>query len=47
MSIQIGKQAPDFSAEACLKGQAVQVSLSGYRGGWVLLFFYPADFTFV
>lgn len=47
MSIQIGKQAPDFSAEAYLKGETVKVSLSDYRRMWVLLFFYPADFTFV
>ena len=47
MIIQIGKEAPDFSAEAYHLGHTKQVKLSDYRGMWVLLFFYPADFTFV
>ena len=49
MSIRIGKPAPDFSADAYVRGHAhaVQLSLADYRGRWVVLFFYPRDFTFV
>ncbi|MDR3182797.1 MAG: peroxiredoxin [Planctomycetaceae bacterium] len=42
------KQAPEFSATALLpNGTFKKVSLSDYRGKYVLLFFYPLDFTFV
>ena len=41
-------KAPDFTAQAATgKGEIVEVSLSGLRGRWVVLFFYPLDFTFV
>ncbi len=43
----IGKQAPDFKANAFVDGKIKEISLSSYRGKWVVLFFYPADFTFV
>ncbi len=43
----IGKQAPDFKANAFVNGEIKEISLSSYRGKWVVLFFYPADFTFV
>ncbi len=43
----IGKQAPDFKANAFVNGKIKEISLSSYRGKWVVLFFYPADFTFV
>ena len=45
----VGKPAPDFTM-ASTKNLATldePVSLSDYRGGWLVLFFYPADFTFV
>jgi alkyl hydroperoxide reductase subunit AhpC len=42
------KPAPDFSAQALLpNGTFKKVSLGDYRGRYVLLFFYPLDFTFV
>jgi peroxiredoxin (alkyl hydroperoxide reductase subunit C) len=39
--------APDFNAEAFVDEDVKKISLSDYRGKWVVLFFYPADFTFV
>lgn len=47
MTARVGKQAPDFSAPAYLKGKFTNVSLSDFSGKWVLLCFYPGDFTFV
>lgn len=44
--VEVGKKAPDFSAPAYLKGKFVNVNLSEYLGKWVLLCFYPGDFTF-
>ena len=48
--LQIGQPAPDFTVSAYLPEKDdvdAKVSLSDYRGKWVLLFFYPLDFTFV
>jgi hypothetical protein len=45
--IRVGKKAPDFAAPAYHKGKFVSVTLSEYLGKWVLLCFYPGDFTFV
>lgn len=45
--IRVGKKAPDFIAPAYHKGAFVSVKLSEYLGKWVLLCFYPGDFTFV
>jgi peroxiredoxin (alkyl hydroperoxide reductase subunit C) len=45
--IQVGKKAPDFVSPAYHKGRFVSVKLSEYLGKWVLLCFYPGDFTFV
>lgn len=45
--IQVGKAAPDFTAPAFHKGQFTSVKLSDYLGKWVVLCFYPGDFTFV
>jgi peroxiredoxin (alkyl hydroperoxide reductase subunit C) len=48
MAVLVGKQAPDFSAQAVMPdGSFKQVSLADYRGKYVVLFFYPLDFTFV
>ncbi|MDX2085598.1 MAG: peroxiredoxin [Candidatus Melainabacteria bacterium] len=47
MAPQIGREAPEFTAQAYVEGEIKQVSLSQYRGKWVVLFFYPLDFTFV
>ncbi len=45
--IQVGKKAPDFSAPAYFNGGFVNIKLSDYLGKWVVLCFYPGDFTFV
>ncbi len=45
--IQVGKNAPDFSAPGFHKGAFINTKLSDYLGKWVLLCFYPGDFTFV
>ncbi len=45
--IKVGKPAPDFTAPAYWKGKFVNINLSEYKGKWVLLCFYPGDFTFV
>jgi peroxiredoxin (alkyl hydroperoxide reductase subunit C) len=48
MSTLVTKQAPDFKATAVLgNGDFQEVSLSDYKGQYVLLYFYPLDFTFV
>jgi peroxiredoxin (alkyl hydroperoxide reductase subunit C) len=48
MAVLVTKQAPDFTAEAVLKdGSFAKLSLSQFKGKYVLLFFYPLDFTFV
>ena len=48
MSVLVTKPAPDFKAQAVMPdGQFKELSLSDYRGKYVLLFFYPLDFTFV
>ncbi|KAL8178799.1 UNVERIFIED_CONTAM: Peroxiredoxin-1 [Gekko kuhli] len=44
----IGKPAPDFQATAVMPdGQFKELKLSDYKGKYVVLFFYPLDFTFV
>ncbi len=43
----VGKTAPDFTMESYLAGEFNSVTLSEMRGSWVLLLFYPLDFTFV
>jgi hypothetical protein len=45
--IRVGQKAPDFSAPAYHKGKFISVKLSEYLGKWVVLCFYPGDFTFV
>ena len=45
--IQVGKPAPDFVAPAYHKGEFTSVKLSEHLGKWVVLCFYPGDFTFV
>ena len=48
MSVLVSKEAPDFKAQAVMPSGAFQeVSLSDFRGKYVVLFFYPLDFTFV
>jgi peroxiredoxin (alkyl hydroperoxide reductase subunit C) len=48
MSVLVTKQAPDFTAQAVMPDNSMaEVTLSSYRGKYVVLFFYPLDFTFV
>ena len=48
MSVLVGKPAPEFKADAVVNGDFAQVSLSDYKHkNYVVLFFYPLDFTFV
>lgn len=44
---QIGQPAPAFKTTALIDGKFKEVSLADYKGKYVVLFFYPADFTFV
>lgn len=45
---KVGKEAPDFEASAYIVGEGFRpVKLSDYRGQWVVICFYPGDFTFV
>jgi peroxiredoxin (alkyl hydroperoxide reductase subunit C) len=46
-SVSVGTKAPDFEAPAYQNGNFGQVKLSDYLGKWVVLCFYPGDFTFV
>ncbi len=43
----VTKEAPDFTADAVVNEDFKTVKLSDYRGKYVVLFFYPLDFTFV
>lgn len=43
----VGSNAPDFTTNAYVKDEIKNVSLTDFRGKWVLLFFYSGDFTFV
>jgi peroxiredoxin (alkyl hydroperoxide reductase subunit C) len=45
--IQVGQKAPDFTAPAYFQGKFTSVSLSQHLGKWIVLCFYPGDFTFV
>ncbi len=45
--ILIGRKAPDFTAPGYHQRKFINVKLSEYFGKWVLLCFYPGDFTFV
>ena len=49
MSVLVGKQAPAFSAPAVMADGSINesFSLSDYQGQYIVLFFYPLDFTFV
>lgn len=45
--VVIGKAVPDGTYQAYHKDAIKQVKISDYRGKWLILFFYPGDFTFV
>lgn len=44
---RVGKPAPDFTLDAVVNREFKEIHLADYRGKWVVLFFYPLDFTFV
>jgi alkyl hydroperoxide reductase subunit AhpC len=43
----VQKPAPDFSATAVVDGDFKTMSLKDFKGKWLVLYFYPLDFTFV
>ncbi len=45
--MRINEKAPEFTAEAYHNEEIKKISLEEHKGKWVVLFFYPADFTFV
>ncbi|RZM77337.1 peroxiredoxin [Leptolyngbya iicbica] len=45
--LRVGQSAPDFTATAVVDQEFKTIKLSDYRGKYVILFFYPLDFTFV
>jgi len=45
--VRVGQEAPDFELSAYIDGGFKNIRLSDYRGKWVVLCFYPGDFTFV
>ena len=45
--VEIGHKVPDIAFKVFHKNEIKDVKLSDYRGKWLILFFYPADFTFV
>jgi peroxiredoxin (alkyl hydroperoxide reductase subunit C) len=49
VNVKVGGAAPHATLDAWVKGEPEpqRVALSDYRGSWVVLFFYPRDFTFV
>jgi hypothetical protein len=47
MTARVGQKAPDFTAPSYYKGGFTPVKLSDFAGKWILLCFYPGDFTFV
>ena len=49
MALRVGQPVPDHSVQAYVRGERgpSEFSLSSHRGRWVVLFFYPRDFTFI
>jgi len=47
MSVLIGKEAPNFKSKCVFTNEIKEIELTQYRGQYVVLFFYPLDFTFV
>ncbi len=45
--LKIGEYVPDFEAKVYYNGKFDKIKLSDYKGKWVVLFFYPLDFTFI
>lgn len=48
MQARVGKEAIDFEANAFVTGEGFKpIKLSDYKGKWIVICFYPGDFTFV
>lgn len=47
MSAIVGKAAPSFASDAVFEGNFKSIKLEDFKGKWLVLFFYPLDFTFV
>ncbi len=47
MLARVGKPAPDFELSAYLEGGFRNIKLSDFKGKWIVICFYPGDFTFV
>jgi len=48
MLARVGREAPDFEASAFVAGEGFKpIKLSDYKGKWIVICFYPGDFTFV
>lgn len=45
--LRVGQEAPEFTATAVFDQEFKTIKLSDYRGQYLILFFYPLDFTFV
>lgn len=45
--VKIGENVVDFEADAFHEEDTRRVKLSDYKGKWVVMIFYPADFTFI
>ncbi|MBI4489602.1 MAG: peroxiredoxin [Deltaproteobacteria bacterium] len=45
--VAVGIKAPDFTLKGIYQGRIADYSLRSYQGKWLVLFFYPADFTFI
>ena len=47
MTVKVGQPISDMQLDAYVHGEMKKITLSDYRGKWMVLFFYPLDFTFV
>lgn len=47
MQARVGKPAPDFELSAYVGGGFKNIKLSDYKGKWIMICFYPGDFTYV
>ncbi len=47
MLAKVGKPAPDFELSALVGNGFKNIKLSDYKGKWIVICFYPGDFTFV
>ncbi|HVO93440.1 MAG TPA: peroxiredoxin [Terriglobales bacterium] len=46
-ALRVGDKALEFRNQGVLRGKVAEYSLAAYAGKWLVLFFYPADFTFI